>query len=631
MSEDARATYRRRRDRFGEEARNRTGEAARISRIRGFLFLLGVGLLTAGEMTGGRVSFALLGGGALALSAFGVAVVRHRRIRKEADELRARASLNSRALDRIARRWEALPEAGGPGPDPEHSYDADLGVSGERSFLALCTDVATRPGGETLRRWLLEPAPPDEIERRQEAVAELTPGIDFREELALRGAGDEEPSPGSLERTIAWAEEEPWEPPPWLHGASWLLPPVSLGLLVAHLGGWLDAPWWALPLGVAWALLRSRGGELAAATAGIGTRAEAIGRYGHLLELIRRPVGEADLLREVREAVDPQDRGAPGEHDAPAELRSLRRAVAWAEVRQNDLLHLPLQLFLLWDVHVVRILNRWRRRTGHRLRGWVEALGTIEALSALATLRADHPGWCFPDVDRGADRIEAEALGHPLLPEQECVPNDVTVGPAGTFLFVTGSNMAGKSTLLRAVGINAVLAQAGGPVCARTLRLPPVEVHTAMRVQESLSEGISYFMAELRRIRGIVDAARASGAGTGAGTGVGVESPARALYLLDEPLQGTNEAERRVAIRTILGHLLRTPALGAVATHDLRLHTTDLLDRAAQPVHLEGRVREGEEGPVLTFDYRVRPGLATSTNALALLRAVGLGEEDGRG
>jgi DNA mismatch repair ATPase MutS len=248
----------------------------------------------------------------------------------------------------------------------------------------------------------------------------------------------------------------------------------------------------------------------------------------------------------------------------------------------------------------------------------------MEALAALAALKADHPDWAFPEMASGGPGegeeegpgvepgLRAQGLGHPLLPPNGCVRNDVQMGPPGTFLFVTGSNMSGKSTLLRAVGVNAVLAQAGGPVCAESLTLSPLRIRTSMRTADSLSEGVSQYMAELNRIRQVVEGARDDGP---------------VLYLLDEPLQGTNEAERRVAVQTILGHLLDAGAVGGVATHDLQLDRTHKLEEAARPVHLEGTVREDNGEAVLEFDYRLKPGPATSTNALALLRAVGLGAE----
>jgi DNA mismatch repair ATPase MutS len=237
-------------------------------------------------------------------------------------------------------------------------------------------------------------------------------------------------------------------------------------------------------------------------------------------------------------------------------------------------------------------------------------MGEAEALTALAGLRHANPDWSFPRLVPGASALEAEELGHPLLPPDVCVTNDVEVGPPGRFLLVTGSNMSGKSTLLRALGLNAVLAQAGAPVCARSLTLPPLRVCTSMRVDDSLRGGVSFFMAELRRLKHVVDVAEAG-------------DEATTLYLLDEILQGTNTAERRVAARTVIRRLLASGAMGAVTTHDLTLADADDLMEAAVPVHFTETVGSPAEG--LSFDYRLRPGIARSTNALKLLRLVGLG------
>jgi DNA mismatch repair ATPase MutS len=239
-------------------------------------------------------------------------------------------------------------------------------------------------------------------------------------------------------------------------------------------------------------------------------------------------------------------------------------------------------------------------------------LGAWEALSSLASLAWDHPDWCDPVfTDGGTVRVAGTALGHPLLAPGECVRNDVVVGPPGTFLLVTGSNMSGKTTLLRAVGANVVLAGAGAPVCAASLSLPHVRVHTSMRVDDSLAQGVSLFMAELLRIRGIVEAADAQGPPV--------------LYLLDEILHGTNTAERRVAARAVIRHLLARDAVGAVSSHDLTLAEAPDLDAAASKVHFREQVERPDGRTKLTFDYRLRPGLATTRNALKLLDAVGLG------
>jgi DNA mismatch repair ATPase MutS len=231
-------------------------------------------------------------------------------------------------------------------------------------------------------------------------------------------------------------------------------------------------------------------------------------------------------------------------------------------------------------------------------------------------LAHDNPAWRFPELDEHADRLTAVALGHPLLPAATRVANDVTVGPPGTLLLVTGSNMSGKSTLLRAIGLNVVLAQAGAPVCAERLTMPLVEVRTSIRLADSLERGVSLFMAELERLKEIVDAARETA------------RPRPLLYLLDEILHGTNTAERLIAARAVLGHLVRAGAIGAVTTHDLTLAADGALAAASHPVHFTEQVTtgNGDVASAMTFDYRLRPGLATSTNALKLLALVGLAE-----
>jgi DNA mismatch repair ATPase MutS len=204
-------------------------------------------------------------------------------------------------------------------------------------------------------------------------------------------------------------------------------------------------------------------------------------------------------------------------------------------------------------------------------------------------------------------------LGHPVLAEDVRITNDVVVGPTGTFLLVTGSNMSGKSTLLRAIGVNVVLAQAGAPVCAARLRCPPVGLHTSMRIRDSLELGVSYFMAEVLRLRQIVDATRTPS-----------DSPHMVLYLFDEILQGTNATERTIAAQRILEFLLSVDAIGALATHDLRLLDSPAVSRAARLIHFREEVVQGRDGPTLRFDYRLRPGPASTTNALRLMELAGL-------
>jgi DNA mismatch repair ATPase MutS len=284
----------------------------------------------------------------------------------------------------------------------------------------------------------------------------------------------------------------------------------------------------------------------------------------------------------------------------------------------------------MWDFHVWAALEHWQQRYGVQVRGWLHAIGEIEAIAALAGLAHDHPDWAFPTVNSRFVAFEARALGHPLLSDGARVPNDVRVGPRGRVLCVTGSNMSGKSTLLRAIGTNAVLAQAGAPVCAASLEMPPLSAHTSLRVNDSLQEGVSYFMASLQRLRIILDVARQQhGAGEGnceqTGTTTrGSDDRPMLLYLLDEILQGTNSAEREVAVRLVLRRLLQARAVGAITTHDLTLTATPELQAAGDHVHFAEAIDGSGAQGMLTFDYRLRPGVATSRNALRLMELVGL-------
>ena len=270
-----------------------------------------------------------------------------------------------------------------------------------------------------------------------------------------------------------------------------------------------------------------------------------------------------------------------------------------------------------WDLHVLAALERWQSQHGHQARQWLSTLGDVEALAALATLAHDNPDWVNPSYEVTHAAVAAEQIGHPLLAAEVRKHNDVAVGPAGTFLLVTGSNMSGKSTLLRAIGLNAVLAGAGAPVCAASLAMPPVTLWTSARVTDSLEQGVSFFMAELRRLKQVVDAADAAHAAGGPPV----------LALLDEILQGTNTAERQIAARRVIRLLLRRPAIGAVSTHDLTLADAPDLAAAARPVYLRETVADAPDGPRMSFDYRLRPGLARSSNALRLLELVGIPAE----
>jgi hypothetical protein len=607
--------YRTRRARAAAAARTAAARSRRLANLRLAIFLAAVAAALAPELLPlSPVPFYLL---ALALAGvfFWLAGMHEATKRRLAWALELE-TLATEGEARLERRWAQIPVPA-PAASPEHPYALDLDVVGRASLLHLAWRGGTARGGATLARWLLSPAPPQEARARQQAVAELASLVDLREELAARGRLGPDLGPRRTGAFLGWAEEEPWlAGRPGLRAAAWLVPGATLALAALALLGIVPGSLWLLP---------PVAGLLVSATTGrdafrIYDRAfPAPGVFAHYPGVFRCIAGadfRAPRLHRLREELA----GAGGAERA---FHRLDRLMSLADLRRS-MLYLPIQAVTLWDVHVLRGLEAWKRRWGRSARGWFDAVAEAEALAALAGLAHDHPDWSFPAFagdegdDGDATRYVARGLGHPLLQPGSRVDNDVAVGPPGSFLLVTGSNMSGKSTLLRAIGLNAVLAQAGGPVCARELRLPPVALHTAMRVQDSLERGVSYFMAELARIRTIVDAARANPAGG-----------ALVLYLLDEILHGTNTAERQIAARRIILTLLDARAIGAVTTHDLTLAEAEELRAAAESVHFSETVNPGAEGAAaMTFDYCLRPGPATSTNALRLMKLMGLPADD---
>jgi hypothetical protein len=392
-----------------------------------------------------------------------------------------------------------------------------------------------------------------------------------------------------------------------------LLPALTIGFGLAHGAGFIARPLWVGPLAASIALSIAFSRRLIGALRRALPESEVLARYAALLRIVSAARFESPMLREL------QARASSDQSSAHAQITHLVNIMQAAEIWRSPMLYLPLQLVLLWDFHLVQLLERWQRRAGRDVRQWLDALGSVEALSSLATLAHDNPDWTFPELtDARPAVLDAHGLGHPLLAHDVRVPNDVRVGPPGTFLLVSGSNMAGKSTLIRAIGLNVVLAQCGAPACATSFRCPALAVHTSIRVQDSLERGVSLFMAELLRLKQVVDAAEAA-----------PRTGRTLLYLLDEILQGTNSAERTIAARRIVGHLVASGAIGAVTTHDLALASGEALSRARTDVHFTEIFAPGPDGRVaMTFDYRLRSGVATSTNALKLLEAVGLPAAD---
>ncbi len=581
------------------------------------VFLATAAALLAFDVLEGRPESIALGIAALLAVVFLAQVVVHRNVRRVERWEGALAGVWREGILRLDRDWgalaESLPEAerADREADPAHPYALDLDVVGRASLARLAGPVTSERGRRILRDWLLEPGKPVDALARQGAVRELASRPDLRAEFTTHGRLEGPDALEGIESFLAWAEDEPWIlSRTWIRVAAWVLPVILIAAVLGDVFLQLP-PWWLIP-GLAQLEIFRRVMPRAQSTM---TQAAAGGAP------LRALVPQLRLLAE-QDWSDPllcslEERLGRGEGASHRHLERLSKLLDTVESRRN-MFYVVFALILLSDVHVGVLLDRWRAQHGTAVRDWLEAAGEWEALSSLGAVAHDHPDWAFPAFlgEEEAALLSGRALGHPLLPPESCVRNEVSLGPPGTFLLVTGSNMSGKSTLLRALGSNVVLALAGGPVCAAQLSLPAVRVHTSMRIDDSLSEGISLFMAELLRIREIVRAASDEEHG----------GAPPVLFLLDEILHGTNTAERRVAARGVVRHLLASGAIGAVSTHDLTLADAPDLKRAAVAVNFREQVRPAQagEGTRLTFDYELREGIATTRNALKLLEAVGL-------
>ncbi len=601
-----RAGFERQRNEF--EAQSRL-----IARVRATTFLLGAGLVGWVVVGSPPAASPMLGVAGALLLGFVALVVWHARVDDRRAWAEAQRVINERALARIDRQWDRLPEDRVDSQTPS-SCAADLDLFGHASLMQLL-GPSTTWGRDRLGRWLLGDAPPAATRARQQQVADLAGRLDFRQALAGRVLLAHGSSRAGLESLVDWAESEPWLlQHPLLVWAARFLCLSTLALIALQASGWIAASAWLLPLVLNLVLIgvfQLRVHHLLDRASAAG---DALKHYASLFELISTAPFDAEPIRALQAAL------RVGRAPAHVELRRLERINDFSNLRRSAaIFHFPIHALTLWDFHTLDRLENWQLAVGPHVRGWFGALAEVDALCCLAALRHDNPGWCLPQIrDGGEIIVRAAGLGHPLLAATNRVVNDVEVGPAGSFLLVTGSNMSGKSTLLRAIGLNVLLAKAGGAVCAVEMSLPPVSVESSMRVQDSLEEGVSYFMAALRRLRTVVEAVR-----------VAEDEGRIVLFLLDEILQGTNTAERQTATRGIVGSLLRHGAIGAITTHDLGLVDTPQLAAASRQVHFSEVIHDDHGEVRMTFDYRLRPGLATSRNALALMKMIGLsGETD---
>ncbi len=536
------------------------------------------------------------------------------RVLNDQSRLSRALAFYDRALERIEDRWAGTGESGARFLDELHLYAQDLDLFGDGSLFQLLSNARTRMGEETLAAWLLAPSPPETVADRQKAVVEIAPRIDLREDLAV--LGEEARAGVHPEALAAWGERAPLLERTWFRGAAVVLSVFGAAAIVAgfvYLSaaiGLVDLPEKTMFAMRAYFLF------VVLALGPVVWRFKK--RTDRILEEVEESARDLALLAGVLRRLEAESfasprlialRAALEVEGRPASRRiaALNRLMELVDSRGNRVVQ-AIGPLLLWDLHLSYALEDWRRVSGPALRPWLSAVGEIEALSSLAEYAYEHPLDVFPEFAAAAESpcFEGEALCHPLLAAGAVVPNDVRLGGELRVLVVSGSNMSGKSTLLRTVGVSAALAQAGAPVRARRLRLSPLAVGASIRIQDSLQAGASRFYAEITRLRQIMEKTEA-------------ETPV--LFLIDEFLHGTNSHDRRIGAEAIVRGLVERGAIGLITTHDLALaHIADTLAPRAANVHFEDHLEAGR----MHFDYKMRPGVVAKSNAIELMRSVGL-------
>jgi len=525
-----------------------------------------------------------------------VAVYHSRVLRLQADERRA-VEFYSKGLARIEDRWPRTTERTFPEDVIASSlYARDLDIVGKGSLFELLCVARTRMGEQCLLDWLLQVPSLETIYQRQNAVAELRGQLDFREQMAVTG---EAISIGVWPESLKqWGAATHTFASVWLRWLAAALTLLAIGATAFWLTRGFVGPLFAV-LVMQWCLVRYLKHQIAQTLEGTDKAFQNLKLVAALLHEMEQQPFEGPHLQNIQKHLISQ-RVAASEA-----IAQLGKIVDYLEALANPFVKL-FNLPLMYTVQLAFAIHAWRERHGHALASWLDSLGEMEALLSLATYSYEHPEDPFPTFVDGPGSFHAEALGHPLIPAEKCVRNSVDIGKPARVLLVSGSNMSGKSTLMRTVGINTVLALCGAPVRAKQMQLTPLRIGASLLVNDSLQRGASRFYAEIEKLQAICSLAQESGPPV--------------LFLLDELLQGTNSKDRRIGAEGVMRELVEAGAIGILTTHDLSLTDMDHEDGTLRNMHFQDAIVDGK----MQFDFLLQEGVVTKSNGVELMRLIGL-------
>ncbi len=613
---------------FEAKIRERTSTMQRLMWVRMLFALPGIALIVVGLTFHEASNWSWIIGVVLFVGFLAVATW-HETNLWLTSQLRQRLYGYRRMLARCNRDWDELT------PLPTEAccsefiseLSRDLDLFGDRSLFRWCSLAMTQTGAKTICEWMTKWVPRQCIQDRQAAVRQLTSDRQWRE-IFFETACDLRSQQASPEGLAQWSGDGfHFAKRPWIQWLTWFGPAVLLSGVALIVFCKMEE----YELGQVVGLSMLLGGAafnflLTMVILGpihdifvkIGAANRELQSLVNMIRTIKQLKPKHALLCEVR------GKCFDKEHSAEHALAKLQRIMALAGMQRSPLLFLPyliLQIVFLWDVRVLELLEKWKMRFGTRASDWLDAIGIIETLFSAATIADEYPRWAYPiwndketNASRGMHLLEVVGVAHPLLKDASQVPNSVLITKGRPLLLVTGSNMAGKSTLLRSIGVNSILSRLGAPVCASSWSGAVCELASSIRVQDSLQDGVSFFMAELKRLRSVVDTAQQEDQLGGK----------QMLILLDEILQGTNSRERQIAVEHVLDKLVECGCIVLTSTHDLEMAGNESIQRIAQVVHFREHFELVNGQQVMRFDYVMRPGVTPTTNALKLLEMVGL-------
>ena len=531
---------------------------------------------------------------------FFILVKVHNRLYFRKEQLETQLKLNQDELKGLEGDYSVFDE-GSEFVDAGHPYSYDLDLFGRKSLFQALGRTCTHIGKQTLATWmqhhLTEKAA---IETRQESIRDMSRRMEFREAFRVTG---------SINRGADSDEEEisRWSQTPsvlqhlwWVKLCLWAVPGINILLLALGLLHILSLSWFGMMFTVfvilSFGLIQR--GTLIQET--YGKKLKTLNRYAKLITLAKGETWQAPALRELTDKLDIDG------HSPAEALTQLSKELDRLDLRNNQLLYVILEGSMFFQLRQIVRIERWKARYGKYLMGWLEAVGELDALCSLGTFAYNHPAYTYPTIAGQPFCFLARNMGHPLMPEAQCVKNDATIPSRPYFLIITGANMAGKSTYLRTIGVNYLLACMGCPVCCESLTLYPAQLITSLRTTDSLSDNESYFFAELKRLKRIIDL---------------LNKGQELFIILDEILKGTNSADKQKGSLDLIRQFMRLKADGIIATHDLLLGTlADQFPEYIRNYCFEADIKDNE----LTFSYRLREGVAQNMNACFLMRKMGI-------